>query len=113
MCIRDRANPVVAHPVMWQRVKKNLRNPRIIVVDPRATETATAAGVEHYPILPKSDLQLFYGLGRLFLARDWVDHEFVERHTTGFEAYRQHVAAYEPERVAVATGCLLYTSRCV
>ncbi len=75
------ANPVVAHPIMWQRVKKNLRNPRIIVIDPRATETATAAGVEHYPILPKSDLQLFYGLGRLFLARDWVNHEFVERHT--------------------------------
>ncbi len=98
------ANPVVAHPIMWQRVKKNLRNPRIIVIDPRATETATAAGVEHYPILPKSDLQLFYGLGRLFLTRDWVDHEFVEGHTTGFEAYRQHVAAYGSERVAVATG---------
>ena len=59
------ANPVIAHPIMWQRVKKNAREPRIIVIDPRATETAVAAGVEHWAILPKSDLVLFYGLANL------------------------------------------------
>ncbi|MBN1630328.1 MAG: molybdopterin-dependent oxidoreductase, partial [Thermoleophilia bacterium] len=98
------ANPAIAHPIMWQRVKKNSRGPRIVVIDPRATETAVTPGVEHYPILPRSDLALFYGLAQLFVSRGWEDHDFVEQHTTGFQAYREHVAPYSLEKVAEATG---------
>jgi anaerobic selenocysteine-containing dehydrogenase len=98
------ANPVVAHPIMWQRVKKNAREPRIIVIDPRATETAVATGVEHWGILPKSDLALFYGLANLCIERGAVDRDFVEQHTSGFDDYRRHVASYALESVALATG---------
>jgi len=55
------ANPCIAHPIMWQRVMRNKRNPEVIVVDPRKTETAMAA-TSHLAIAPKSDLTLFYGL---------------------------------------------------
>nr|WP_306301514.1 molybdopterin-dependent oxidoreductase [Verrucomicrobium spinosum] len=55
------ANPCIAHPIMWQRVLSNSNQPEIIVVDPRKTETAMAA-TQHLPILPKSDLLLFYCL---------------------------------------------------
>ena len=98
------ANPVIAHPIMWQRVKKNAREPRIIVIDPRATETAISVGVEHWAIVPKSDLVLFYGLANLCIERGAVDRDFVERHTSGFDDYRRHVASYDLERVALATG---------
>ena len=46
---------------MWQRVMRNRHNPEILVIDPRATETAMAA-TQHYAIRPKSDLVLLYGL---------------------------------------------------
>ena len=49
------ANPCIAHPIMWQRVMRNKRNPEVIVVDPRKTETAMAA-TSHLAIAPKSDL---------------------------------------------------------
>src|SRR5207244_766681 len=61
------ANPCIAHPIMWQRVLRNRRNPEIIVVDPRRTETAMAA-TRHFAILPKSDLTLLYGLANILIS---------------------------------------------
>ena len=97
------ANPCIAHPIMWQRVMRNPRNPAIIVVDPRKTETAMAA-TRHYAIRPKSDLVLFYGLAHLLIARGSVDRAFVEAHTSGFDAFAAHVRAFPPERTCAETG---------
>ena len=37
------SNLCIAHPIMWERVSRNPNDPEIIVIDPRATETAMAA----------------------------------------------------------------------
>ena len=55
------ANPCIAHPIMWQRVLANRRSPEIIVIDPRVTETASAA-TQHLQISPRADLTLLYCL---------------------------------------------------
>ena len=57
------SNLCIAHPIMWQRVMRNPHQPEIIVIDPRATETAMAA-TQHLPLQPKSDLTLLYGLAQ-------------------------------------------------
>jgi assimilatory nitrate reductase catalytic subunit len=75
----------------------------IIVVDPRRTETAQAAHA-HLRVRPKSDLELLYGVAHVLAREGWIDRDFVERHTTGYEAFARHVAAYPPERAAAATG---------
>jgi assimilatory nitrate reductase catalytic subunit len=97
------ANPCVAHPILWSRVCQNRHQPAIVVVDPRRTETAMAAGL-HLPLRPKSDLVLCYGLARLLLSRGWIDRDFIAAHTTGFEDFAAHVAGYDVERVVAATG---------
>lgn len=97
------ANPCIAHPIMWQRVLKNKRQPEIIVVDPRTTETAMAA-TQHYAIKPKSDLTLLYGLAHLLVREGGVDQSFVVAHTNGFDAFAAFVAAFTPERVCAETG---------
>jgi assimilatory nitrate reductase catalytic subunit len=97
------ANPCVAHPILWARVCENPHRPRIIVIDPRRTETAMAA-TDHVALRPKSDLVLFYGLANLLVQRDWIDRAFVDAHTTGFEELAAHVAAFPLERVVDATG---------
>jgi len=97
------ANPCIAHPIMWQRVMRNRRNPAIIVVDPRRTETAMAATL-HLPARPKSDLTLFYGLARELIKRGAVDPAFVAEHTTGFAEFASFVNTFTPERVAAETG---------
>lgn len=97
------ANPCLAHPIMWQRVMQNRRQPRIIVVDPRRTETAAVAW-RHYALRPKSDLTLLYGLAHLLLARGAVDEAFVAAHTEDFEGFADFVRAFTPELVSPQTG---------
>lgn len=97
------ANPCIAHPIMWQRVKMNRRDPEIVVIDPRRTETAEAATL-HVPLRPKSDLVLLYGLARMLIARGAVKREFIDAHTHGFAEFAEFVDPFTPERVAVETG---------
>ena len=96
------ANPCLAHPIMWQRVMRNPKRPEILVVDPRTTETSMAA-TQHFPIRPKSDLVLLYGLANLLIASDWIDRPFIDAHTSGFEEFARFVSAFTPERVARET----------
>src|SRR5262245_17927395 len=97
------ANPCIAHPIMWQRVMANKRKPEIVVVDPRATETAQAATL-HVALHPKSDLILLYGLAHLLIARGAVKRQFIDAHTRGFEDFSGFVHEFTPQRVASATG---------
>lgn len=97
------SNLCIAHPIMWERVCRNPHRPEIVVVDPRTTETAMAA-TQHYPLLPKSDLVLLYGLAEILIRRGWTDTEFVDAHTGGYEQFAAHVKAFTPERVSEATG---------
>ncbi len=97
------ANPCIAHPIMWQRVTMNGRSPEIVVVDPRATETAQAATL-HVALRPKSDLTLLYGLAQRLIAHGAVKNDFVAAHTSGFEEFAAFVAEFTPARVAAETG---------
>ena len=97
------ANPCIAHPIMWQRVMNNKRKPLIIVVDPRRTETAMAAG-RHYAIKPKSDLTLLYGLANKLISLEAVDHAFIDAHTDGYGAFALHAREFSTSRVCAETG---------
>src|SRR5688572_26358307 len=97
------ANPCIAHPIMWQRVMQNRRSPRIIVVDPRRTETAMQAG-QHVALRPKGDLTFLYGLARELIQLGAVKRDFVAAHTTGFAAFEEFLAAFTPERTARDSG---------
>ncbi|MEI8381134.1 MAG: molybdopterin-dependent oxidoreductase [Planctomycetota bacterium] len=81
------ANPCIAHPILWERVMRNPHQPKIIVVDPRRTETAMAANL-HLALKPKSDLVLFYGIARLLFERGWIDEAFLRDHTAGAAEFR-------------------------
>jgi assimilatory nitrate reductase catalytic subunit len=97
------SNLCIAHPIMWERVCRNKRKPEIIVVDPRKTETAVAA-TQHLALRPKSDLPLFYGLANLLIERGWIDRGFIDRHTSGFEAFAAAVAPFTLDATVAATG---------
>ncbi len=102
------ANPCIAHPIMWQRVMRNRRSPDIVVIDPRATETAQAATL-HVALRPKSDLTLLYGLAHLLINQGAVKPEFVAAHTNGYEAFAAFVGDFTPERVSAETGVPIET----
>jgi len=87
------SNPCIAHPILWERVMRNRNQPRIIVIDPRCTETAMQATL-HLPAYPKSDLVLLYCVARELVERGWIDREFIDAHTTGFDEFAAFVEPF-------------------
>lgn len=96
------ANLCIAHPIMWQRVMRNTRNPKIIVIDPRATETAQAA-TQHVKLKPKGDLALLYALAHCIIRDQRIDAESLAR-TEGFDEFSEFIKDYPPVAVAEQTG---------
>jgi assimilatory nitrate reductase catalytic subunit len=97
------SNLCIAHPIMWQRVLRNQNKPDIIVIDPRNTETAMNA-TQHLALRPKSDLTLLYGIANLLAQNGWVDHGFIRKSTTNYEAFAEFVRQFTPDKVAAETG---------
>lgn len=96
------ANPVVAHPILWGKVKKN-PNPTIIVIDPRLSETASNADL-WLGVKPKTDLRFLYTLSNVLIERGWINEKFIEVSTEGFEDFKEHVKQYTLEEVEEKTG---------
>ncbi|AXT84179.1 hypothetical protein C6I20_02525 [Aeromicrobium sp. A1-2] len=79
----------------------NFRNPQVPRgIIGKGTEIADL----HLPIRLNGDLALFQALGSLLVEWDALDHEFIDRHTTGFHEWAQHVAAVDWTTVEKATG---------
>ncbi len=97
------SNVCIAHPIMWEHVEQNPHDPKIIVVDPRRTETAMAAD-RHYAIHPKTDMILLSGVARILVRNGWIDETFVREHTTGFEEWKAHLEGFPIEMVSERTG---------
>ena len=97
------SNLCIAHPILWERLLRNRHHPRIVVVDPRATETAMQA-TDHFAIRPKSDLEFFYAIAGILIERGWIDRDFVAAHTSGFDDFAAFLLSFTPERAAAASG---------
>lgn len=87
------ANPAWCHPILWRRVEAHkAKNPdtKIIVVDPRKTDSAAVADI-HLQIQPGTDMVLNYAIGRLLIENGDIDADFIANHTEGFAAYKARV----------------------
>ncbi|OLU15408.1 nitrate reductase [Pseudomonas sp. PA1(2017)] len=96
------SNMAYAHPVLFRRLeaaKAGKPQMKVIVVDPRRTDTCELADL-HLAIAPGSDVALLHGVLHLLLEQGRIDHAFIEAHTEGFDALQSLVAEYEPVRAA-------------
>lgn len=99
-------NAAECHPIVFNRLRKHHKknsHVKLIVVDPRKTQTAEAADL-HLAIKPGTDIDLLNGIGYLLLKWDKLDRAFIDQHTQNFEAYREILYAYPPEIVAQRCG---------
>ncbi|HET7792555.1 MAG TPA: molybdopterin-dependent oxidoreductase, partial [Rhizobacter sp.] len=100
------SNTAYAHPILYRRIEDAKRaNPgmRIIVADPRRTETAEAADL-HLPILPGTDVALYHGMLHVMLWEGLTDSAYIAAHTQGFDALRNRVRDFTPRHVAEVCG---------
>ncbi|EOU1681555.1 nitrate reductase [Clostridium perfringens] len=96
------ANPVIAHPIAWGRVRKN-KDAKIITIDPRKSETAMNSDM-WIDIKTKGDLALFYTLANVLIEKGWIDQDYINNYTEGFEDFKEHVKKYTLEDVEERTG---------
>lgn len=100
------SNTAYAHPILYRRLEAaKAAHPelRIVVVDPRKTETAQDADL-HLAILPGTDVALFNGMLHILLWEGLVDRKFVAEHTEGFDALKNSVREFTPKSVAQICG---------
>ncbi len=61
------------------------KNTRVIVVDPRYTDTMVSSGDEWLPIRPGTDTALCTALAYVMITEDIVDKEFIAKYTIGYD----------------------------
>jgi anaerobic selenocysteine-containing dehydrogenase len=99
-------NVAETQPVLWMRMLDRLAGPdrpRLVVVDPRRTAPAAEADV-HLQVKPGCNVPLLNGILRELIVNDWIDSDWIERHTVGFEELRKAVMTYEPEHASKLCG---------
>jgi assimilatory nitrate reductase catalytic subunit len=76
---------------------------KLIVVDPRLTPVARTADL-HLPIRPGRDSALYGAILHQMIKHNWLDHEFIANHTSGFEEAKKAVETYDLEWAERTTG---------
>jgi len=100
------ANPAWAHPILFRRLidaREKAPGKKLIVIDPRATDTAAAADL-HLQIEPGTDTLLLGAMLHVLLWEGLTDGRYIAAHTEGFDAAREAVRELTPASVASICG---------
>src|ERR1700688_4821735 len=101
------SNAAWCHPVLFQRMlaNKQTRGARMVVIDPRRTDTAVYADL-FLGLKPGADTALFSGLLVQLADTGALDSDYIDRHTSGFDdaLARARSIAGSVGATALATG---------
>jgi anaerobic selenocysteine-containing dehydrogenase len=99
-------NTAATQTVLWSRILDRLEGPlppKLIVVDPRLSETARKATVHLAPRIGTNQA-LLNGIQHLLFKHGWINEEYISKHVIGRDALEKVVADYDPETVEKITG---------
>jgi anaerobic selenocysteine-containing dehydrogenase len=98
------SNVITSNVHLWPKILEAKRKgAKVIAIDPYRSLTAEKCD-EHLAVLPGADGALALAMMNVIIRDNLVDHDYVERHTMGFELLRERVMEYPPSRVAAITG---------
>jgi len=104
------ANPVVSNgsamtaPNVRQRLRRiRERGGRIVVIDPRRTETAREAD-EHVPVRPGSDAGLLLAMSAILVREGLAPIERIRAQVTGWDEVERRLRALDVDACAAASG---------
>jgi assimilatory nitrate reductase catalytic subunit len=85
---------------LWQAREQGAK---LIVQDPRITPVARTCDL-YLPVKPGRDAALFAGVLQLMIEHDWLDHQFIDTWTVGFDDLAAYCRQWTPARTAEVTG---------
>ncbi len=96
------SNATISHPVLFKRVLKRRRETEqtvIVTVDPLETETARKSDL-YIQIRAGTDTVFLNSVLYVLHKEGWINFEFVERYTEGFEKAMEVARNFPPETAA-------------
>ena len=97
-------NGAASHPIVAKRiVRAKQKGAKVIVVDPRITESGRIADL-WLPIKNGTNMVLVNTFANILINKQFYDKQYVEDHTVGFEEYKSIVENYTPEYAEKVTG---------
>ena len=99
------SNTTEQHPVFGTKLRRAIqrRGAKLIVADPRRIDITDLATV-HLQQRAGTDTALINGLMYLIYEKGYEDKDFIAERTVGFDAYREVIKDYPPEKVSEITG---------
>jgi anaerobic selenocysteine-containing dehydrogenase len=97
-------NTLTANVHLWPEVLEARKaGAEVVAIDPYRTRTAAQAD-RWLGVRPGTDAALALGVAHVVFREGLEDRDYLERHTVGWEAFRERAAEFPPERVARITG---------
>ena len=98
------SNSIASNLHFWRHAQQAKRNgARLICIDPRRSETADKCH-EHIALRPGTDAALALAVMHELITHDWLDHDYISRHTLGWELLRERALQWTPKRAAEVCG---------
>jgi anaerobic selenocysteine-containing dehydrogenase len=97
-------NAIASNLHLWsfaQQAKR--RGAKLIAIDPYRSDTAQKCH-QHIALLPGTDGALALGIAHVLIREGWLDRDYIDRYTLGFEALAARAEDFAPERVARLCG---------
>ena len=98
------SNSIGSNLHFWRLAQQARRNgARLVCIDPRRSETADKCD-EHIALLPGTDAALALAIMHELVVHGWLDHDYIARHTVGWEALKERALLWNPKRAAQVCG---------
>jgi formate dehydrogenase major subunit len=97
-------NPTENHPIVGARIKQAaLGGAKLIVIDPREIELAGYADL-HLQLRPGTNVPLLNALAHVIIEESFCDEGTLRERVSEFDAFREFIRAWTPERAAGISG---------
>jgi ferredoxin-nitrate reductase len=97
------ANPAEAHVVLFNKIKKaQKKGMKVIVIDPRFTETAKIADL-YIALKVGTDIDLLNLLAIKLIKNNKINHSFIQNHSNNFEEFKNNLLNLNVEKLLNTT----------
>ena len=98
------SNAIGSNLHFWRLAQQAKRDgAKLVCIDPRRSETADKCH-EHIALRPGTDAALALALMHELIVHGWLDQDYIDRYTLGWDALRERALQWSPERAAKVCG---------
>jgi anaerobic selenocysteine-containing dehydrogenase len=98
------SNSIGSNLHFWRLAQEAKRQgAKLVCIDPRKTETADKCH-EHIALRPGTDAALALALMHELIVHGWLDQDYIDRYTLGWDALKARALQWTPERAAEVCG---------